>query len=399
MNKVVNRELVAVVAIVCLAVMAMSILQPVLPLYLTSLGINTTILGLMFSIGMAGMVFGESGGGWLADKVGIKIPLGMGTFACVPLILCFVFTSNTTAIFMIFLSWGVVRAGIFGPGRGYIGTTVPLERKATYLGIYAACMAISRSIGTFIGGFIGEHLGYDWNFYISAGVSLVGGLIIITGLRKIPRYQSASKLLPESRVIIQAAAKPYRSRPFIAQCVIGALCWTATGVVGPFLPLLAVEVTGLGVTQVGILFTIGALVNAALLIPMGRLSDRKNKRYMMIAGLLITGAGLAGLALARNFTGLMAATVIQSIGGAMFSPAAVALLSETVPSNWQNTAMGIYGGCEDIGVVAGSALGGFAWSSLGSQSTFLLVGTTSAVLAAIASFVFLKNKDTQKSSA
>jgi MFS family permease len=147
-----------------------------------------------------------------------------------------------------------------------------------------------------------------------------------------------------------------------------------------------VEVAGVAVTEVGILFTISALVNAALLIPMGRLSDRTNKRILMIGGLLVIAVGLAGLALAKDFPGLVAAVVIQGIGTAMFSPAAISLLSDTVPLNWQNTAMGIYGACEDIGVVVGSALGGFVWSALGSSSAFLLVGMTAAILGAIVAF-------------
>jgi DHA1 family tetracycline resistance protein-like MFS transporter len=396
MSRIANRELISVIAVVSMAVMAMSILQPVLPLYLTSLGISPTVLGLMFSIGMVGMVFGETGGGWLADKAGIKLPMGMGTFACVPLILCFVLTDNTTAIFIIFLIWGVVRAGVFGPGRGYIGSTVPFERKGTYLAIFAAATAVTRSIGSFIGGYIGDHLGYDWNFYVSAGISLLGGVLMLIFLNKVPRGQSALLPPPQPLKDIKAPEKPYRSRLFLAQCVIGVLCWTSIGVVGPFLPLMAVDVAGLDATHVGILFTIGALVSATMLVPMGRLSDRGNKRYMMVSGLLVAAAGLAGLALAKNFAGFIGATVVQSIGNAMFNPAAVSLLSDTVPRNWQNTAMGIYGGCEDMGIVIGSALGGFIWSAVGPHATFLLVGTTASVLAAITVLFFLRNKDMQK---
>lgn len=62
MNRIINRDLAAVITIVSLAVMAISVLQPVLPLYLTTIGINPTILGLMFSVAMIGMVFGESSG-------------------------------------------------------------------------------------------------------------------------------------------------------------------------------------------------------------------------------------------------------------------------------------------------------------------------------------------------
>jgi MFS family permease len=391
MNRVFNRELVSVIAIVSLAVMAMSVLQPVLPLYLTSIGVNPTVLGLMFSVGMIGMVFGESSAGWLADKIGVRVPLGIGTIACVPLILCFVFTGNIPFIFAIFLVWGVVRAAVFGPGRGYIGVTVPFSQKATFMAVYAASMSVSRSIGSLVGGFIGDHLGYDWNFYFAAGISLVGGMLVIFGLRKIPSGKPPITL-PAAPSGIKASTKaPYRSRNFISQCIVAALCWASIGVVAPFLPLLAVDVAKVDATAVGILFTVSGLVNAVLLIPIGKLSDRTNRKGMMIAGLLVTAAGMVGIAFAQNYPVLIGAVIIESIGGAIFGPAAVALLSDSIPSNWQSTAMGIYGGCEDIGVVAGSALGGLVWSSLGPKAAFLLVGMTAAILGAIVALVLLKN--------
>ncbi|OGO20443.1 MAG: hypothetical protein A2Z15_01730 [Chloroflexi bacterium RBG_16_50_11] len=392
MKKTFNRELASVIAIVSLAVMSMSVLQPVLSLYLDSINIEPAIIGLMFSVGMAGMVLGESSAGWLADKIGVKIPLGLGTIGCVPLVLGFAFTQNVPFIFTIFLLWGIVRAAVFSPGRGYIGVNVPTEQKATFMAIYAASMSISRSLGNFVGGLVGDRLGYDWNFYIAAGIGLLGGGLVIFGLGKIP-WGKPDLPIPTTTIGGEKPAKaPYRSRSFIAQCVIAAFSWASIGVIAPFLPLLVVDVAKVTATEVGILFTISALVTAALLIPMGRLSDRRNKKVMMIIGLLVTAAGIAGIALAKNFAGFTAAVVIESIGIAIFSPAAVALLSETVPQNWQNTAMGIYGGCEDIGVVVGSALGGVVWSAIGPQSAFLLVGTVSSILGAGVAFTLLKDK-------
>ena len=391
MNRIFNRELVSVIATVSLAVMAMSVLQPVLPLFLTSIGVSPTVLGLMFSVGMIGMVFGESSAGWLADKVGVKIPLGIGTIACIPLILCFVFTSNIPFIFAIFLVWGVVRAAVFGPGRGYIGGTVPFSQKATFMAIYAASMSVSRSIGSLLGGFVGDRLGYDSNFYFAAGIALLGGALMIFSLRKIPWGKPAippPAVPPGVKISTRA---PYRSRNFLSQCVIAAFCWASIGVVAPFLPLMAVDVAKVDATAVGILFTISGLVNAVLLIPIGRLSDRTNRKGMMVAGLLVTAVGMAGIAFSKNYPVLIGSVITESIGGAIFSPAAVALLSDTVPSYWQNTAMGIYGGCEDIGVVVGSAVGGLVWSSLGPKAAFLLVGMTASILGAIVALILLKN--------
>lgn len=390
MKRLINRELLSIMAVIGLSVMAMAILQPVLPLYLTSIGVKPTALGLMFSVAMVGMVLGESTGGWIADKIGLKIPLAVGTFVCAPMVFAFTLTQNSSAIFLIFLFWGIFRAAIFGPARGYIGTTAPFASKATFMGIYGATLAIARSLGTLMSGFIADNLGYDWNFFVSASISVIAGLLLFGGLRKIPLARLRPPLQSSPTSELPARKVSYGYRPFIIQCVVAALAFLGSGVIS-FLPLLATQVVGVQATQVGILFTIGNLSGAALLIPLGRLADRRGKRVLMIIGLVVSAIGLAGCASASNFGWLTGYFVINSVGQAMFSPAAVALLSDTVPFAWQSTAMGVYGACEDAGVIAGSALGGVVWTEWGPPATFIL-GAISFGLGALICFSLIREK-------
>jgi MFS family permease len=319
------------------------------------------------------------------------------------MVLSFVLVTSPAMIFVIFFVWGIVRAAIFGPGRGYIGTRIPFAHKATFMAVYATAMAAFRGLGTLTSGFIVDTRGYDWVFYAAAGVGLLAGLIVLVSVKTSPQKplntgRSAISYQPSTHPPAEKAVPLYRHRPFIVQSAIALVYFAAIGLF-PFLSLLAVEVAGLAATQVGILFTFGAVVNAVLLIPMGRLADHRSKRTMMIAGLLVTAAGQAVVALSNGFPQLAIGLIIQSTGGAMFGPAAVALLSENIPAARQSTAMGIYGGCEDVGVIIGSALGGVIWSALGATPTFLLVGTTAATLGAAMCFALLKEKSVKKAPA
>ena len=107
MNRLISRELVIVFAVMGLATMAMAVLNPILPLFLTSLKITPAIIGLMLAVVNLGMVFGEPSGGWLADKVGLKSPLLIGTFLCAPVVLCFIFARSLVPLFLVFVFWGI----------------------------------------------------------------------------------------------------------------------------------------------------------------------------------------------------------------------------------------------------------------------------------------------------
>ena len=388
MNRVVTRELVAVFGAVGIAVLAMAFLQPMLPLYLTSIGIDPAVMGLMFSTAMLGMVLGESSGGWLADRAGAKAPLSVGTFLCAPLVLLFIFVHSPAAIFLVFFFWGVVRAAIFGPGRGYIGTHIPVAHRAMLIAVYSAAMGLSRSVGSFASGYIQGAWDYRGVFLVSAAVSLLAGLVVLAGLRRNKPGGSSVTVIANGGPTM-SVGQLFRYRPFISQCIIAALFFCSTSI-GPFLPLLAKDFAGLSVEDVGILLSIGAIVSTVTVIPMGRLADRRNKRTLMFIGLLVTAAGLSGLAFSRTFGTIALSGAVQAVGGAMFGPAAVSLLSEVVPASRQNTAMGIYGGCEDAGVIVGSALGGFAWAGLGPLGTFVIVGATSAAVGALLCLVLMR---------
>lgn len=398
MKRIVSSELVTVITILGLGTIAQSILQPILPLYLTSIGVVPTVLGLMFSVAMVGMVIGEGSWGWIADKVGVKIPLSAGTFACAPVVFCFVLTQQIPAIFLIFLIWGIARSALPPVGRGYIGATAPQLKKATFMAIYSTILAGSRSLGALMSGFVVDTWGYHRAFFISCGVAVLGGIVMVIGLRKTrlvkPKPPAVSSPLTDEP---PSPDRVYSYRPLALQCAIAALLFLGLGISITFLPLLATQVVGLAATEVGILFTIRGLVTMVLLLPLGMLADRKGKRVLMILGLLVSASGLAGVAFAESFSWLIVFIVIQGLGMAMFSPAAVALLSDAVPLHRQNTAMGIYGVCEDIGVIVGSALGGFIWTASGPQPTFL-IGAMATGLGAAVCLGLLRDKASKNPS-
>ena len=74
MTKLVNRDMLTVMVILGLGVLAMSVLGPILPLYLTSMGAAPEIVGAMLAILMMGTAAGEGLWGWVAERVGVKIP-------------------------------------------------------------------------------------------------------------------------------------------------------------------------------------------------------------------------------------------------------------------------------------------------------------------------------------
>jgi MFS family permease len=109
-----------------------------------------------------------------------------------------------------------------------------------------------------------------------------------------------------------------------------------------------------------------ALSFGGLLLFMGRTGDLYGRRLLFVGGLAVFGAAslLGGLAWAPWV--LVAARLLQGVGGAALVPASLALVSATFAEGEErNRAMGVYGAMAGVEFVFGMVLGGVITKFLG----------------------------------
>jgi len=362
-------QIAPIVSILAISVLALSILEPVLPLYLIDVGFSSKATGVLISVLWLGMIIGESSWGWIADKIGIRIPMIWGTLISGIILLGFLLAKGTYIAFIAILFLGLCRSALFGPARGHVGKHAPVFKKAAFMGIILVVIGGSKSLGALSSGFLASSLGYNWVFYITIGIYILGGFITIVILKDL-KY-SAPKLLPVNRHLFVKDSKNYRC--MISLCAVTSCELFALGLFITFLPLLITQVAGFSVSSVGVLFTIRGIITMVFGVPMGMLADRKGKKLLMLIALSTTAISMIGISLSNSFFNFLSSVVLFEIGLATYSPAALALLSDSVPAERQGSAMGMYGGiCENSGIMAGAFSGGFVWNIFGPRATFLL---------------------------
>jgi EmrB/QacA subfamily drug resistance transporter len=101
------------------------------------------------------------------------------------------------------------------------------------------------------------------------------------------------------------------------------------------------------------------LVFGGFLLLGGRLADLLGRRTIFVVGLgVFTAASLAG-GMATNETQLIVARALQGLGGALFSPAALSIITATFREGAdRNKALGAWGAVAGSGGAAGVLLGG-----------------------------------------
>jgi len=100
------------------------------------------------------------------------------------------------------------------------------------------------------------------------------------------------------------------------------------------------------------------LAYAVLLITASRLADLWGPRNLFAAGLVVFTAASALCGLSQDSTQLIAARVLQGVGGALLAPQSLTLLTALFPPERRGAAFGINGAVVGVSTVAGPTLGG-----------------------------------------
>jgi MFS family permease len=125
------------------------------------------------------------------------------------------------------------------------------------------------------------------------------------------------------------------------------------------------------------------IVYGALLAPSGALADRFGRKRMFLlgAGLFALASLLCGLA--PDVGWLIGLRAMQAVGGALLSPAALALVLAAFPKTRQSAAVGLWGAIGALAVVTGPPLGAWVAQMFGWRGIFFLnlpVGLLAVVL-------------------
>jgi EmrB/QacA subfamily drug resistance transporter len=161
---------------------------------------------------------------------------------------------------------------------------------------------------------------------------------------------------------------------------------TSVGVFMTFLDVTIVNIafpdiresfSGTSLASLSWILSAYAIVFAAALVPAGRLADRFGRRRFFFLGLLVFLAASVVCGAAWSVEILVAARVVQALGGAMLVPASLGLVLPEFPLERRATATALWGATGAVAAATGPSLGGLLVDWQGWRSVFyvnLLIG-------------------------
>jgi len=149
-----------------------------------------------------------------------------------------------------------------------------------------------------------------------------------------------------------------------------------SGIIYSVLSLYFAEL-GASRSQVGLIYTTGAVAAAATAPLWGRFSDRFGRKWVLLGSMGLFSVVFLGYALSTHYRQLFFVQVGEGVAWAALGASAMALIADLAPKEERGQAMGIYNAAWNIGWIVGPGLGGFLTDYLGFRTAFLIcVGMT-----------------------
>ncbi len=144
---------------------------------------------------------------------------------------------------------------------------------------------------------------------------------------------------------------------------------------------------GMSDGAMGALGTAFTLLYAFVGLPLGRLADRTERKWILSAGVFLWSLTTVASGLARNFWQLFALRLGVGVGEASCAPAATSLIGDLFPANRRAKALSIFMLGLPIGIALSFAVSGTIARSYGWRAAFYVAGIPGLLCAIAVLFV------------
>lgn len=318
---------------------------PFLTIYLTRRGHSLEAAAWAISGFGIGAIFGNAVGGWLADHIGRRNTIILGTFTTAAGMMALYAASTLPAIIACTAFVGLT-SGTYLPAAGAL--LVDIVPSTQRVRAYAA-FRLAANAGFACGASVGGLLANYSLFWLFAGDALTTACYGVIALLWLPHgLRAQTKNAPWSDAFHSLANdRPFQALWFAAFC--------SAMVFAQFGSTYSLHIMRLGLTFDGFGFHLapetvyGLLIawNGVLVVltelPLTSLTLRFNARRVMAVGYVLIGLGFGLNAWCHSIPTLLIAMTIFTLGEMISSPTTSAVVAQIAPVRLRGRYMGVLG--------------------------------------------------------
>ncbi len=367
-----------VVVGVMFAMMGLSLVAPILPLYAREFGVSRTAAGGLvaaFAVSRLGFDFV---GGVIVDRIGTRSVMISGAVILTLSSVAAAMAGSYAVLFVARLLEGAGSAAYTTAAQTWMIKRTPAERLGRTMAWFQTGLLVGIVIGPLVGGYAAQIGDFATPFWIYAAVG-VGMVVLSAGMP----IESGEPLVRQPQ---PSGLGLLRRRPFLAIMFVGfALFVMRLGARSTLLPLYSREVLGLSEFEIGTVIAISGVLNLSMVHIAGRSLDKFGRGHIAAAGLVIAGICIAAYGYATSLGAMLIISVVFGVGSSFASLAAPTIVADLADPGREGRAIGMFRAAGDLGAVAGP-IGLGAVAEGGSFVAGFWVTAALLIIAAIAAY-------------
>jgi MFS family permease len=375
-ERLIERNVVSLGWVAFFGGMAQDMIQPVLPMFYTSvLGLNKEFIGLIEGSLMTIVSLMKIGAGYLSDWLGLRKAVVFAGYALSAIARFGMgFVGSGSSAFGMRLTDGIGKGLKDAPRDALVASSAGSRKLGHAFGIQRTLDTLGSVVGPLITFellrmFVHHHDKYREVFMI-AGIMAALPLVII-GLFVRERRAAIKK---------QTISLAVMKGPF-AWFLVVMLLFTLGNSSDAFLILRAQNV-GFSSLMIPIVYALFNLVSAMAAIPCGKLSDRIGRRRVIAYGWGVYALAYLGFALASAPWMIWALYAFYGLFYSLSEGTGKALVSELTPEASRGTAFGLYNAAVGVMALPASLIAGVLWHNVSPSAPFAF-GAALAVIALV----------------
>jgi len=349
------------------------IIQPILPIFITSIGGGSLAVGLIGGIsdGLPSII--QVFSGYWSDRLGKRKPLVVGgyTLSAVAKLL-FPFSAVWQQVFVLRAADRTGKGIRSAPRDAMISESAVKEARGRGFGLH-------RAMDTF-GAVIGSLMAYGlWRGGLDFRmIFIIAGILAVVALFPFI-YVREGFALPKSLSALNFSDLTPELRKFVAIASLFAI-----GNFSYMFFILRAQEFFTGMATIGdplLLYAFFNVIYAAFSLPVGIWSDRIGRKNVLTLGFALFAATAAGFAIVTSAAGLAFLFALYGFVFAIIDASQRAFVSDLSQATLRSTSLGAYYSAIGVASIFSGLIAGELWTLFGPAATFLFGAAASALAA------------------
>jgi len=363
-------------------IIGMTLILPILPLYVRDLGVDdraavTLWSGLAYAATFLTAALTAPLWGYLGDRFGRKPMLIRASLGMAIAMSLIGLAQDVTQLVLLRLLVGLL-GGYASGSTILVAAQAPKDRSAWALGTLSSAIMAGTIAGPLIGGTLAQTIGVQGAFLATGGLIFLAFLGTTLFLKEAPRLARETKM---SKPSSSWAAVPYKL-PVIALLSLSTLLMFATISVEPIIAEHVRFLTGSTddtALYAAVVFSITAFGTILSSPNLGKLADRMGHMQVLTLSLVAATLFLAAQAVVDDLIAFAILRFLTGIALGGITPTVVATIRRLLPDTSVGLVLGYNVSAQYIGQVAGPVLAGWLGGIAGTHSVFIATAIITAV--------------------